>query len=255
MSEEQPKFKVCIEKPLLNRLFRYTEPLIAEISPYFTNEGLYICEVDLAHVVMYNGFIAKSKFKEYELNRDARITVDISRLKLSTTLSKKNVTLIFNAKHNRLQVDEHAKIGLLENCIRPNEPTLDLPIEINEITEEKITIIKKMIEIGKKISDTVHFIIDEQKTLYLTVEGEQDTYKKPIVTKIKIKKDTKLPVKSIYSTDYLSLIFNNIDTKDTITIKLGQDKPMKVNYGDNEEKHMFLIAPRIEEEVNIKEVK
>ncbi|MBS3748140.1 MAG: hypothetical protein KGY67_00385 [Candidatus Thermoplasmatota archaeon] len=244
--KQSPKFKFCIEKELLNHIFNYTEPLIDEISPYFTNEGLYICEVDLAHVVMYSGFIAKQKFKEYTLNRNTRLTVDISRLKLSTMLSGKNVTMLFDGnKDSRLQIDTHARIGLLENGKNPKEPSINLPVEIN-LDENDIQLIKKMIEIGKKISDTLHFKIDKDK-LHLIIKGDEDSYDKPLQAKIIKKDDT--PIKSIFSTEYLSLIFNNLKSKNKIRLQLGNNQPMRVKETGEYEKHMFLIAPRIEEEI------
>jgi hypothetical protein len=52
---------------------------------------------------------------------------------------------------------------------------------------------------------------------------------------------------SIYSIDYLNLLFN-FGIYDEITLKFSRNKPLQIEYDDKTQQVLYLLAPRIENE-------
>jgi proliferating cell nuclear antigen len=126
----------------------------------------------------------------------------------------------------------------------PKVPELEFPVQVVIETEE----FRRTIRASEKIGDHIVLGVDGEE-FYMEVEGEMDKLR------LELRKEqlihlTPGTLHSLYSLDYVSAMSKGMSHADNITLNLGKDYPLQVDFevADGKGKVSYLLAPRIESE-------
>lgn len=241
-NSKNPEIELECEKKTIDKIFSRATPFVEDMPLSITKEGLYTRIVDNSHVALYEGFISKKEFTKYKVNVDTKIGITLTRIGIPLSLAKDVLTIRYDGD-SRLKIDNY-KHGLVDvsGMPEPKMPNLEPCIEFKT---DKTDFIKKIINVASKISDHFAFIVDKDKQLWLKVSGDIDELNEPL-GKIKELRKTEYPVRALYSVDFMKNVFK--DLSDEIIIRFSTDNPIYVIEEKENEKHVFLVAPRIESE-------
>ena len=227
-------FKVNIDKKALLKVLRRVKPLIPEIRICFNDDGIHVREVDYGHVCMYDATI----LKKFSLNKDVVFCVDVEKFETVLSLVKNNdVTLEFDGK---LVVDKNYKISLLE---MPKENELKIPnLKFDvEVTLDSLQRIKRII--STNVNDYLTLQVDKNKTCWVDFKSDEVEIHEPLGKAQMLSKEVNYPVTAMYSIDYFKNIIHDLDTA---IFRFSTDVPIQVVEEKDNEKHLFLLAPRID---------
>lgn len=241
--ENKTEIKMKCKKEVMNKIFTRAKPFVNEIALKITKKGIDGCVVDNAHVALYECKIGKKNFELYELSEEKTIGIDLTKIDIPLSLVKEDMEMEYLEYESKLRINNY-KHSLIDITGMPNAriPTINHPIEIKT---DKAEMLKKLVSVAAKISDTVEFYTGEDKKLWIRAKGDTDEFAEPIgeVTEIR---ETKYPVSSKFSVDVLSNVFK--DLKEELTISISKDEPIKIIEEKEEERHLFMVAPRVETE-------
>jgi proliferating cell nuclear antigen len=244
-------FNAKVKSEVLKGIIDVTSPLVNEVKFNITPKGIFLRAVDPAHVAMVDLEIKSEAFDEYKAtNMELGIDMDkfASIMRLST--SSDIVNMEYDEDTNRLIIkigNLVRKMGLIDTTGMPDPkmPTLNLPakviIKASELTQ------------GVRASETVsdHLALTVNKDDFeLFAEGDTDTVNLKLHKDLLLELTTNSKYKSLFSIDYFSNMIKPVRGEDPITIMLGNDNPIRVEFDIAENKgHVtYLLAPRIESE-------
>lgn len=244
-------FNVKVKSEILKGIVDVTSPLVNEAKFNISSKGISLRAVDPAHVAMVNLEIKNKAFEEYKAN-DMELGIDMDKFGAIMRLASSGdmVSLEYDENSNRLIVrigNLVRKMALIDTAGMPDPkmPNLNLPakviIKASELTQ------------GVRASETVsdHLALTVNKDNFeLFAEGDTDT------VNLKLPKDLleELTVtgkcKSLFSIDYFSNMIKPVKGEDLITIMIGNDNPIRVefDFADKSGHVTYLLAPRIESE-------
>jgi proliferating cell nuclear antigen len=138
-------------------------------------------------------------------------------------------------------------MGLIDTTGMPDPkmPNLNLPAKVvlkaSELTQ------------GVRASETVsdHLALTVNKEDFeLYAEGDTDTVNLKLNKDLLLELVTDSKCKSLFSIDYFSNMIKPVKGDDPITIMIGNDNPIRVefNIAENKGHVTYLLAPRIESE-------
>lgn len=244
-------FNAKVKSGVLKGIIDVVSPLVNEVKFNITPKGIFLRAVDPAHVAMVDLEIKSDAFDEYKAtNMELGIDMDkfASIMRLST--SSDIVNMKYDEDTNRLIIkigNLVRKMGLIDTTGMPDSkmPTLNLPakvvIKASELTQ------------GVRASETVsdHLALTVNKDDFeLFAEGDTDTVNLKLHKDLLLELTTNSKYKSLFSIDYFSNMIKPVRGEDPITIMLGNDNPIRVEFDIAENKgHVtYLLAPRIESE-------
>ena len=244
-------FNAKVKSEVLKGIIDVTSPLVNEVKLNITDKGISLRAVDPAHVAMVELEIKNKAFEKYKAS-EMELGIDMDKLGSIMRLASAGdmVSLEYDEDSNRLVVrigNLVRRMGLIDTAGMPDPkmPNLNLPakvvIKASELTQ------------GVRASETVsdHLALTVNKdTFELFAEGDTDT------VNLKLPKDLleELVVtgkcKSLFSIDYFSNMIKPVRGADPITIMIGNDNPIKVEFdiADKSGHVTYLLAPRIESE-------
>jgi proliferating cell nuclear antigen len=124
----------------------------------------------------------------------------------------------------------------------PRIPQLELPAEVVLNGKD----LQRAVKAAEKISDHMLLGIDED-VFYMEAEGDTDR------VRLDMARDSLIDLKSgearsLFSLDYLSDIVKPASRSNEVTVELGKDFPVKINFSiaNGAGKVGYLLAPRIE---------
>ena len=244
-------FNAKVKSEVLKGIIDVTSPLVNEVKLNVTSKGISIRAVDPAHVAMVDLEINKDAFEDYKA-KDIELGIDMDKLAGIMRLSSSGdmVTLEFDEDTNRLIVkigNLVRKMGLIDTAGMPDPkmPNLNLPAKIIIKASE----LSQGVRASEAVSDHLALTVNKDN-FELFAEGDTDT------VNLKLPKDmlnelvTKSNCKSLFSIDYFSNMIKPVRSDDPVTIMLGNDNPIRVefNIADNKGHVTYLLAPRIESE-------
>jgi len=209
---------------------------------------------DTANVGMVIVSLPKASFEEYIETGRTEIGMNVlkwvemlkvmdddkSTIAISHTPGKSTLTITdgkYTYTHNPLDPTTVRKW--------PNTPGIQLPAKIVIAPGEFAEAIKAMSVIGDKVIFTAG-----REGLALETEGDTDHLRKPLTIQ-----DTgastlpEIPMKSLFSLDYMRDIAKAMKGAGSITVCMGQDHPIRFDFEiDGLLEASFLQAPRIEAE-------
>ena len=216
-------------------------------------DGIELVAMDPANVAMVIFKLLSSCFVEYDVNKEFKIAIDLSRLKQVLRRTKPNDVLSLDIEEDKL------KIQLKSNTTR----VFSLPIIELEEKEQKIPqlsfpvtiktkseVLSSAIEDAGIVAESVSFIVEPNK---FSLQAEGDLNKAIIDMKqgeeTNIVSDSKEKIKSKYSVEYLKKMVNGSKLADKVTIQFNKDYPLKLEYKEIDKVVIsFVLAPRVENE-------
>jgi proliferating cell nuclear antigen len=243
-------FKAVINAETLRDAIEAVSSLVDEVKFTISERGVELRAVDPANVAMVSLGLKSEAFEYFEA-APGDIGVDLVRLSdvLSMADRGENIRLELDQDNHKLKVGVGAlsyTLSLLDpSAIRrePKLPELDLPAHVTLPGSE----LRRAIRAAEKISD--HVVLGVADDLfYMEAKGDIDSLilKIPSTELLGLKPGE---AKSLFSLDYLSDMGRTIGKAPEVTLELGVDFPLRINFKMGSGVDIgYLLAPRIEQE-------
>ncbi|MCK4365304.1 MAG: proliferating cell nuclear antigen (pcna) [Thermoplasmatales archaeon] len=244
-------FNAKVKSDILKGIIDVTSPLVNEAKFNITSKGISLRAVDPAHVAMVDLEIKSTAFEEYKSN-EMELGIDLDKLSGIMRLASSGdiVSLEYDEKSNRLVVkigNLVRRMGLIDTAGMPDSkvPNLDLPA----MAVVKASELSKGVRASEAVSDHLALSVDKD-SFELFAEGDTDTVNLKLPKDLLVKLNSPGKFKSLFSIDYFSNMIKPVRGEDPITISMGNDNPIRVDFDIAEKKgHVtYLLAPRIESE-------
>jgi len=244
-------FNAKVKSEVLKGIIDVTSPLVNEVKLNISPKGISLRAVDPAHVAMVDLEVKNKAFDEYKAD-DMELGIDMDKLGGIMRLSSSGdtVSLEYDQEANRLIVkigNLVRKMGLIDTAGMPDPkmPNLSLPARVVLKASE----LNQGVRASEAVSDHLALTVNKDN-FELYAEGDTDT------VNLKLPKDLLIDIhapdkcRSLFSIDYFSNMVKSVKGEDPITIQLGNDNPIKVEFDIADKKgHVtYLLAPRIESE-------
>ncbi|MGM0770036.1 MAG: DNA polymerase sliding clamp [Halobacteriota archaeon] len=242
-------FKATIDAYLLKDSIETLAVLVDEARFRISPEGIAVRAVDPANVAMVSFDLATEAFDDFSAD-DCELGLDLSRvtdiLGVADRDDKVHMELNEDTKKLMIQIGGFSyTLSLLDpSTIRaePRIPQLELPSEITLNGKD----LQKAVKAAEKISD--HMLLGvEGENFFMEAEGDTDR------VKLTMSRDQLIDIKpndtrSLFSLDYLSDIIKPASKSNEVTLHLGKDFPIKINFSiaNGAGTIGYLLAPRIE---------
>jgi len=244
-------FNAKVKSEVLKGVIDVTSPLVSEAKFNIDSKGISLRAVDPAHVAMINLKIDNKAFEEYKAD-DMELGIDMDKLAGIMRLSSSGdiVSLEHDEKANRLIIkigNLVRKMALIDTAGMPDPkmPTLDLPAKVILKASE----LNRGVRASEAVSD--HLAISVTKDNFeLFAEGDTDTVNLKLPKDLLVEMTVPDKCKSLFSIDYFSNMIKSVKGGESITIQIGNDNPVKVEFdiADSKGHVKYLLAPRIESE-------
>ena len=247
-------FNVKVKSEVLKGIIDVTSPLVNEVKFNITPKGISLRAVDPAHVAVVDLEVKDKAFEEYKAT-EMELGVDMDKLSGIMRLSSSNdiVSLEYDEETNRLIIkigNLVRKMGLIDTAGMPDPkmPNLNLPAKVVLRASE----LSQGVRASEAVSDHLALTVNKD-SFELFAEGDTDTVNLKLPKDLKdllIELSTTSKCKSLFSIDYFSNMIKPVSAEDPITIQIGNDNPIKVEFDIADKKgHVtYLLAPRIESE-------
>ncbi len=230
--------------------------LIEEAAFKFTGEGVRMRAMDPSHVALVDFDLPAKAFDEYEVSKPVVLGIVLVELNkiMSRAKSEDSLILEFEEEKNRLSLVFKGR-----SSRRFNLPLVD--IKESELPEPKlqfgatVRVLGEIIQDGLRdaevVGDTVRFEANESGFfMYSEGDGRSVELKLEKGSEALAKLEVRQPSRAMFNVKYLSDMLKAADMKDFITINLGTDLPIKLDFpiAGGEGRLSFILAPRIESE-------
>ena len=244
-------FSAKVKSEVLKGIIDVTSPLVNEVKFNISSKGISLRAVDPAHVAMVDMNIKDKAFEEYKAD-EMELGIDMDKLSSIMRLSTAGdiILLEYDEDTNRLIIkigNLVRKMGLIDTAGMPDPkmPDLNLPAKVTLKASE----ISKGVRASESVSDHLAIIVDKD-SFELFAEGDTDTVNLKLPKELLTSLTVPSKCKSLFSIDYFSNMIKPVGAADEITMMLGNDNPIKVEFDiANKKGHVtYLLAPRIESE-------
>lgn len=242
-------FKATIDANLLKDSIESLSVLVDEARFRISPEGIAVRAVDPANVAMVSFDLPASAFDSFEAD-DSEIGMDLTKVTdiLSVVDKNENILMELDDLSQKILIRAGGlsyTISLLDpSTIRaePKIPQLELAADVVLNGMD----LRKAVKAAEKISD--HMLLGvEGDVFFMEAEGDTDR------VRLEMARDQLIDLKpgdarSLFSLDYLSDIAKPASKSNEVTLSLGQDFPIKINFSipNSDGKVGYLLAPRIE---------
>ena len=244
-------FNAKVKSEILKDIIDIISPLVNEIKLNITSKGISIRAVDPAHVAMVDLEVKSDAFEEFKA-KEMELGIDMDKLGSIMRLSTAGdmVSLEYDNDANRLTVrigNLVRKMGLIDTAGMPDPkmPSLNLPAKVVLKSSE----ISQGVRASESISDHLALSVNKD-TFELFAEGDTDTVNLKLPKDLLVDINAPSKCKSLFSIDYFSNMIKPVKSDNPLTIHLGNDNPIQVEFDiANKKGHVtYLLAPRIESE-------
>ena len=244
-------FNAKVKSEVLKGIIDVTSPLVNEVKFNISSKGISLRAVDPAHVAMVDLEVKNGAFEEFKAN-EMELGIDMDKFASIMRLSSAGdmVSLKYDEDTNRLIVkigNLVRKIGLIDTAGMPDPkmPNLNLPAKVIIKASE----LNQGVRASEAVSDHLALTVNKDD-FELFAEGDTDTVNLKLPKDLLIELNTNSKCKSLFSIDYFSNMIKPVRGEDPITIMIGNDNPIRVEFNIADEKgHVtYLLAPRIESE-------
>lgn len=244
-------FNAKVRADILKEIIDVTSPLVNEVKFNISPQGISLRAVDPAHVAMVDLKVEDKAFEEFKAT-DMELGIDLDKLASVIKLAGSNeiVSLEYDGDSNRLIVkigNLVRKIGLIDTAGMPDPkmPNLNLPAKVVLKSSE----ILQGVRASESVSDHLAIIVSKDG-FELFAEGETDTVNLKLPKDMLLELDATTKCRSLFSIDYFSNMIKPIKGEDAVTIMLGNDNPIRLEFdiAENKGHVIYLLAPRIESE-------
>ncbi|MFH1101639.1 MAG: proliferating cell nuclear antigen (pcna) [Methanobacteriota archaeon] len=244
-------FSAKVKSEVIKGIIDVTSSLVNEAKFNISSKGISLRAVDPAHVAMVDLEVKNKAFEEYKAD-DMELGIDLDKLSGIMRLANSGdmIQLDYDEDTNRLTIkigNLVRKMGLIDTAGMPDSkaPHLELPAKIIIKASE----LSQGVRASEAVSDHLTLSVDKE-SFEVYAEGDTDT------VNLKLTKDMLLELavsgkhKSLFSIDYFSNMIKPVKSDDPITIQMGTDNPIQVDFeiADKKGHVTYLLAPRIESE-------
>jgi proliferating cell nuclear antigen len=242
-------FSAKVKSEVLKGIIDVTSPLVSEVKFNITSKGITLRAVDPAHVAMVDLEVKNNAFEEYKAT-EMELGIDMDKLSSIMRLSSSNdmILLDYEEESNRLIIkigNLVRKMGLIDTAGMPDPkmPNLNLPAKVVIKASE----LSQGVKASEAVSDHLSLTVNKEN-FELFAEGDTDTVNLKLPKDLLVELNTTSKCKSLFSIDYFSNMIKPVRGEDPITIMIGNDNPIKVEFdiADNKGHVIYLLAPRIE---------
>lgn len=243
-------FKAVVDANILKDSIEAISTLVDEAKFKLSPNGISLMAVDPANVAMVSFELSSDAFDSYE-STEGEIGLDLIKLVnvlgMADRLDK--VGLELNETTHKLEISMGGlsyTLSLLDpSSIRkePKVPSLDLPASATLNGNE----LRRAVKAAETVSDHMVLGVDGD-VLFMEAKGDTDQVRLGLTRDELIDLTASGPARSLFSLDYLSDMSKALKKVDEITIHLGKDYPIKINFmvANGNGKVGYLLAPRIE---------
>ena len=253
-------FEAKIDANVLRGCIEAITAVVDEGKLRIAEDGLKLRAVDPANVAMVSFELQSDAFDEFRFaaaeaaaESPAETEIGMDFVKLLGILG------IGGREEVELELDEHAqklftRMGSLSYTIslldpsslrkEPKVPELEFPARVIIETEE----FRRAIRAAEKIGDHIALGVDGE-VFFMEAEGEMDKLR------LELRKEqlidlTPGTLHSLYTLDYISAMSKGMSHAENITLNLGKDYPLQIEFemAEGKGKVGYLLAPRIESE-------
>lgn len=244
-------FNAKVKSDVLKGIIEVTSPLVNEVKLNIKPNKISLKAVDPAHVAMVNLEVKDEAFEEYKAT-EMELGIDMDKLSSIMRLASSGdiVSLEYDEKSNKLIIkigNLVRKMGLIDTTGMPdpNMPNLKLPATVKLKASE----LNQGVRASEAVSDHLALTVNKDN-FELFAEGDTDTVNLKLPKDLLAELSTDSKCKSLFSIDYFSNMIKPVKGEDLITIMLGNDNPIRVefDFADNKGHVTYLLAPRIESE-------
>jgi proliferating cell nuclear antigen len=243
-------FKAVINAEALRDAIEAVSSLVDEVKFSLSEKGLELKAVDPANVAMVSLIVRAEAFDYFKVT-PGEIGIDLVRLSdvLSMADKGENVQLELDEENHKLKIGVGSlsyTLSLLDPTAikkEPRIPELDLPAHVTLPGGE----LRRAVKAAEKVSDHVILGVSDEG-FYMEAKGDIDSLK------LKIPSTELLGMKpgearSLFSLDYLEDMSKAIGKATEVTLEMGIDYPLRVNFKLRQSIDIsYLLAPRIEQE-------
>jgi proliferating cell nuclear antigen len=242
-------FNAKVKSDVLKGIIDVTSPLVNEVKFNITAKGISLRAVDPAHVAMVDLKVNSNAFEEFKAT-ELELGIDMDKLGSIMRLSSSGdtVSLEYDEESNRLIVkigNLIRRMGLIDTAGMPDPkmPNLELPAKVIIKSSE----LNQGVRASEAVSDHLAVTVNKEN-FELFAEGDTDTVNLKLPKDLLIELNSSGKYKSLFSIDYFSNMIKSVRSEDAITIQLGNDNPVRVEFDiANSKGHVtYLLAPRIE---------
>jgi len=238
-----------IEATKLEAFCNILGALVRESRLHVTADGITTGAVDPANVAMVRATIPATAFREFGAGK-CDIGMDVAKWKGAVNVMKKPDALI------TVDLPPNGKIGLADGSysykivpldlttIRkdPTVPSFQLPNSLEVDAAEFAKAMKALAVVGDKVAFTI-----KDDMLELATEGDSDHLRKEIPGTKAGGKKNETAARSLFSLDYMIEIAKPVSGAGKVTVSLGIDHPVRLDFTVDEIEASYAIAPRIEQ--------
>ncbi|MCJ2520488.1 MAG: DNA polymerase sliding clamp [Candidatus Thermoplasmatota archaeon] len=244
-------FSAKIKSEVLREITDVISTLVDEAKFNISPDSLSVRAVDPAHVAMVDMSVDKAAFEEYKAD-EGELGIDLDKIKEVLRLARSGdvISLDHDEDRNRLVVhvgNITRQMSLVDTAgmSDPKVPNLDLPAKIVLRTNE----MRQGIKASESVSDHIA-LVAHSDGFEMISEGDADTVRLDLPKDLLDELQCKEKVRSLFPLDYFSNMVKAISGTSTLTIHLGNDYPVRMEFtfaGENG-RATYLLAPRIESE-------
>lgn len=244
-------FNAKVKSEVLKGIIDVTNPLVNEVKFNISPKGISLRAVDPAHVAMVDLQVKNDAFEEFKAS-EMELGIDMDKLSSIMRLSNTGdmVNIEYDEDTNRLIIkigNIVRKMGLIDTAGMPDPkmPNLNLPAKVVLKASELL----KGVRASETVSDHLSLTVNKDN-FELFAEGDTDTVNLKLPKDLLNELTTKTKCKSLFSIDYFSNMIKPVHGENPITMMIGNDNPIRVEFDIAENKgHVtYLLAPRIESE-------
>ena len=222
------------------------EYFLEEVKFEVDSDGLRFRGLDKSHIAFIGLYVDKDYFDIFEIDEPQSCIVDTNELVRIVKRAKNNDTLIlsFDEANLKLQFvnnDTKRNFRIRQVDIEytsPPMPNIEYPISFNM----DYKLLMDSVKDAELYSDKVKLRTNGYH-LFVETDSNEGDYRSELTSVEDIGN-----YMSIFSISWLNKIFKISGISDKITISMGKDMPLFLEFGDeNGLKVDFLLAPRIEE--------
>ncbi|HEY7588172.1 MAG TPA: proliferating cell nuclear antigen (pcna), partial [Thermoplasmata archaeon] len=224
-------FEAKLKADILKEMVDVVSTLVDEAKFNVGKDSIAVKAVDPAHVAMVDLSLDRSAFEGYKAE-EAELGIDMDKMKEILRLAKAGdvISLNHDEDKNRLVVavgNTTRRMSLVDTAgmSDPKVPSLNLPAKLTVRTDE----LRQAIRASESVSD--HIALKASNEGFEVVsEGDTDTVSHMVSKDMLDELQAKDAVRSLFPLDYFSNMVKAISSAQTVTLYLGTDYPVKMEF-------------------------
>ena len=241
-----------IEKKILKEAIETIVSVTDEARLQITEDGFCLKAVDVASVAICDFSLQKDAFVQYTIDEPKTVGMDFAKLLDMISVGGEEEVELKMDGADKLKIKNGSlsyalslpDVSLLRK--EPNIPDLEFSTKVEISTED----VKRAIRAARELGDAIVFGVEDDK-FFIEAENEMDKMRMQLMKEQLVSLVTgEQPIKSKFSTDYLSDISKGFGAVESVKIGIGKDSPLSIGFriANDLGKVGYLIAPIIDTE-------